>query len=75
MNLGYDTSGQYVRGAPFQILAKVHESRHVTLLSCDVAGVLAVLDLDLPDGQGGRRLAAAADWQRHRCHGECRAEA
>ena len=30
------------RGGPFQILVKVHESRHVTLLSCDVAGVWAV---------------------------------
>ncbi len=63
------------RGGPFQILVKVHESRHVTLLSCDVAGVSAVPDLDLPDGPGGRRLAAAADWQGHRWHGECRAGA
>ena len=63
------------RGGQFQLLMKVHGSRHVTFLLRDVAGVVTVQGFDLPDGPGGRRFAAVGLWRRRRSHGECRPEA
>jgi hypothetical protein len=54
------------RGGQYQIVMKVRESCHVTLVSCDVAGVLTVPGSGSagcpgrPPLRGGRSLAAAA---------------